>query len=133
MTAVAKLVFGADYEKTRLAEIALALEFALGQGMARGGLARHLAFYEGGLKGLVRDVRGARKAGEVLPARRFERARRKLAKAAPLSSADIAVDAQGLGVAIVRREADGSLSFLAALDTSDRIAQQAIIAAASQK
>jgi hypothetical protein len=40
MTAVVKLVFGADYDKTRLAEYALALDHANETGMNRGELSR---------------------------------------------------------------------------------------------
>ncbi len=57
MTPVVKLVFGADYDKTRLTEYAAALGHAHRLGLARGELARHLAAAPGGLKGVVGEER----------------------------------------------------------------------------
>ena len=61
MTPVVKLVFGANYDKTRLAEYACVLSHARQQGVARGELAAYLDRYPGGLKGLVKDARARRK------------------------------------------------------------------------
>lgn len=64
MTPVVKLVFGATYDKTRVAEYACVLGHARAAAIARGGLAAYLDAYPGGLKALVRDER-ARKRGEA--------------------------------------------------------------------
>ena len=61
MTPVVKLVFGANYDKTRLAEYACVLGHAREEGMGRGQLATYLDRYPGGLKGLVKDARARRK------------------------------------------------------------------------
>ena len=61
MTPVVKLVFGATYDKTRLAEYARVLSHAKEEGIARGALATYLDRYPGGLKGLVKDARKRRK------------------------------------------------------------------------
>ncbi len=61
MTPVVKLVFGATYDKTRLAEYACVLGHARDEGVGRGELAIYLDRYPGGLKGLVRDARARRK------------------------------------------------------------------------
>src|SRR5690606_1291201 len=61
MTPVVKLVFGADYDKTRLTEYAAALSHAHRLGLARGGLGEFLARAEGGLKGVVKAERRLRK------------------------------------------------------------------------
>ena len=70
MTPVVKLVFGATYDKTRLAEYACVLGHAKDEGVGRGELATYLDRYPGGLKGLVKDARARRKpaddAGERL-------------------------------------------------------------------
>ena len=73
MTPVVKLVFGASYDKTRLAEYACVLGHAKDEGVGRGALAGYLARYPGGLKGLVKDARARRK-----PADRSERMDEKL-------------------------------------------------------
>lgn len=61
MTPIVKLVFGAAYDKTRLAEYACVLGHAKEEGVARGELASYLDRYPGGLKGLVKDARARRK------------------------------------------------------------------------
>lgn len=68
MTPLVKLVFGANYDKTRLAEYACVLGHAQGEGLGRGELATYLDRYPGGLKGLVKDERAKRKpAGAAAP------------------------------------------------------------------
>lgn len=61
MTPIVKLVFGAGYDKTRLAEYACVLGHAKDEGVERGGLAAYLDRYPGGLKGLVKDSRARRR------------------------------------------------------------------------
>ena len=62
MTPVVKLVFGADYDKTRLTEYASALSHAHRLGLARGSLADYLSRAPGGLKGVVNEERRAKRA-----------------------------------------------------------------------
>lgn len=57
MTPVVKLVFGAEYDKTRLTEYASALSHAQRIGLGRGALAGYLAAAPGGLKGVVTEER----------------------------------------------------------------------------
>ena len=64
MTPVVKLVFGAAYDKTRLAEYACVLGHAWEEGVGRGELAAYLDRYPGGLKGLVKDARARRKPAQ---------------------------------------------------------------------
>lgn len=61
MTPVVKLVFGADYDKTRLTEYAAALSHAHRLELPRGGLGDYLRDVEGGLKGVVAAERRMRK------------------------------------------------------------------------
>lgn len=133
MTAVIKLVFGADYEKTRIAEYALALDYGLERGMPRGALAVELGAYEGGLKGLVQDMRAARNgetdSAALRPAHRLERAVRKLGRAAPVAAADLPFGELGLAVVVARREADGTISLVAGVGLDDKAAQKIMVTA----
>ncbi len=61
MTPVVKLVFGADYDKTRLTEYAAALSHAERLHLGRGALAGFLRASEGGLKGVVGAERAFRR------------------------------------------------------------------------
>lgn len=63
MTPLVKLVFGVDYDKTRLAEYATVIGHAREQAVSRGDLPRYLERYEGGLKAIVKAER-AKKRGE---------------------------------------------------------------------
>ena len=71
MTPVVKLVFGAEYDKTRLTEYASALGHAKRIGLARGTLAEYLGAAPGGLKGVVAEERRLKKeeSGKVVEAR----------------------------------------------------------------
>lgn len=84
-----KLVFGADYDKTRLTEYATALAHADRLGLGRGELARHLARVSGGLKGVLAEERRLRSAEA-----------RKHRRPAP---------AEALTLCLARRLPDGSL------------------------
>ena len=57
MTPVVKLVFGAEYDKTRLTEFATALSHAQRIGLAQGALFDFLRSAPGGLKGVVTEER----------------------------------------------------------------------------
>lgn len=62
MTPVVKLVFGGDYDKTRLTEYAAALSHAHRLSLPRNGLGEYLRQADGGLKGVVQAERRMRKA-----------------------------------------------------------------------
>ena len=57
MTPIVKLVFGADYDKTRLTEYATALGHAHRIKLQRGTLAAYLSSAPGGLKAVVNEER----------------------------------------------------------------------------
>jgi hypothetical protein len=71
MTPVVKLVFGADYDKTRITEYAAALSHAHRLQLPLGTLNEFLSRHEGGLKGVVNAERRLRKeeAGKVIEVR----------------------------------------------------------------
>ncbi|MGH6729348.1 MAG: PAS domain-containing protein, partial [Sphingomicrobium sp.] len=61
MTPIVKLVFGIDYDKTRLTEFAAALNYAERENVDFGGFQDFLDAADGGLKGLVAAERKARR------------------------------------------------------------------------
>ena len=61
MTAVVKLVFGADYDKTRLTEFAAVLDHARRHGVDAGALPSFLDLHAGGIKAVVAAERAARR------------------------------------------------------------------------
>lgn len=133
MTALAKLVFGATYDKTRIAEFVCAIDYALEQGLAPGALIDHLHGLPGGLKALVGAWRAA-KRGEIAaparPPRALIQARRTLARAAPIATSSLSADEAGLAVVVMRREDDGSYVPVASLDSADMLAGRVLAATA---
>lgn len=112
MTPVVKLVFGADYDKTRLTEYACALTHAHRLGLAQGQLASHLRDFDGGLKGLVKEERRLRKEEAGKPATPADGPRKALAKklrALPAHAlADLAAEGSEFALVMIRRsDADG--------------------------
>ena len=96
MTAVIKLVFGADYDKTRIAEYATALDHGWANGMESGSFGKYLEGYAGGLKQLVADERAARRAEKgQAPKRKSSAAKAKLLQAPVLEAAAVPVDEIG--------------------------------------
>jgi hypothetical protein len=68
LTPVVKLVFGFDYDKTRLTEYAAALAHAHRLGLEQGTLAGFLRAAEGGLKGVLQAERALRREESGKPA-----------------------------------------------------------------
>jgi hypothetical protein len=110
MTPVVKLIFGVDYDKTRLTEFAAALDYAHRNFVSAGGLAEILANHAGGLKGIVQAERRARKVekGEhVAPVVADPRPRLRAARARALE--EFAHGSNEFVVLVARREADGTV------------------------
>jgi len=112
MTPIVKLVFGADYDKTRLTEYATVLGYAHRTGVARGALGKVLAEAEGGLKAIVQAERRARK-GEDAAAEPVKSVRpalaKKLRKIDTFSFDDLAAEGPEFALVIVRRLPTGEL------------------------
>ena len=114
MTPIVKLVFGIDYDKTRLTEFAAALAYAQRQAIALGGFLPFVEAQTGGLKALVAAERQARRP-EPKPDTRGDAAREKLRAAAPLSL-DALPGAEEFSLVLTRRSADGRSEAVAIVD-----------------
>ncbi|NVD44531.1 PAS domain-containing protein [Qipengyuania atrilutea] len=116
MTPVVKLVFGADYDKTRLTEYATVLSHAHRVKVERGALTQFLRNAEGGLKEVVRTERRLRREekGETVEVRTDPRpALAKKLRALPETSlADLPIDGPEFALVMVRRTEEGELVVL---------------------
>ena len=120
LTPLVKLVFGTDYDKTRVTEYASALAHAHRLGLESGVFATYLAQAPGGLKGVVREERRLRReeSGEAAKTRETpgERLACKLRKLIqqPLN----AVPAQGseFTLLVARRLPSGEVVLLGEVD-----------------
>jgi hypothetical protein len=131
MTPVVKLIFGANYDKTRLTEFAAALDYAHRNVVPVGGLADVLAKHDGGLKGIVQAERRARKVmkgGHVETAPVDPRPRLRAARARDL--AEFAHGGEEFVVLVARRDADGSVVLVGAVDDAgltDKVLAKTIV------
>ncbi len=116
MTPVVKLVFGADYDKTRLTEYATVLGHAHRCGIERGGLKDYLATAEGGLKGVVQAERRLRRGEDAKPGESLDQLRealaRKLRELEAMTLEALAGDGPEFSVVLVRRSGDGDVVVL---------------------
>ncbi|PAX07850.1 PAS domain-containing protein [Sphingomonas lenta] len=111
MTPVAKLVFGADYDKTRLTEFATVLGHARDRGVRAGELSECLSGFAGGIKAVVAEARAARAKPRAKPAP-------VLADRAPLARIDLQQTAEPghVVVLVARVSAGGGLDVVGQLD-----------------
>ena len=127
MTPVVKLVFGADYDKTRVTEFAAVLDHARRHAVSPGALPQFLELHRGGIKAVVAAERAARRPAK--PVDVYEQARAEL-RARPIL-AQVAIPGVGDGefvVLIARRDGNG-LSVVAQVEGG--LVEQAIRRAAA--
>ncbi|MBX9796951.1 hypothetical protein [Sphingomonas sp.] len=131
MTPIVKLVFGADYDKTRLTEFATVLAHARRTNVPTGALADFLELAEGGIKGIVQAERALRRPAAPAVSR-ADKARRRLESRAPLASVMLESDAvTGEFVVLVARKTDAGLfDVVAALGADDPLTDKAVTRAA---
>lgn len=105
---IVKLVFGADYDKTRLTEYATALSHGIRLGLPQGAMADHLAQASGGLKGVVAQERRLRRDESASEAESDN----PLDRLTPRPLATLSAKGPEYAVVLVRRMADGSVALL---------------------
>ena len=117
MTPVVKLVFGHDYDKTRLTEYAAVLSHAHRLRLERGGLAGFLAATEGGVKAIVKAERRLRREEQGKPVEDPAAVREALAQALRALEAITLEELDGAGpefaLALIRRDEIGCAEILA--------------------
>ena len=132
MTPIVKLVFGTDYDKTRLTEFATVLAEAHRQGIGHGELVAFLDAAEGGIKGVVKAAREARRPATA-PKTKTARARAALDSRPALASVAIATNAAAgdYVTLLARATAAGTLDIVASIDGAATLTERAIRAAAA--
>ncbi len=115
MTPVVKLVFGSEYDKTRLAEYASALGHAQRIGLGHGTLAGYLAAAPGGLKSVVGAERKARREEAGKPDVRDtprEALAKRLRKLDHMPLDSVAADGSEFALLVARRLPSGEVVLL---------------------
>ncbi len=127
MTPIVKLVFGADYDKTRLTEFAAALNFAHRNVAAIGSVSSMIAGYDGGLKGIVKAERQARKVAsgkKIVAPKNDPRMRLRTARARDLL--EYAGGEEEFIVLVARREANGSVAIIGSVEGDASLTEKAL-------
>ncbi|MEQ1687201.1 MAG: hypothetical protein ABL874_01365 [Sphingopyxis sp.] len=120
MTAIVKLVFGAGYDKTRLAEYAAVLGHAAENAIETDALASYLMAQPDGIKGLVKKIRSAKNA--TRPANDpMDGVAEKLRHAVPLARVELPYveSEQEFSVLVARRMPDGGHAIVAMIGDDD--------------
>ncbi len=129
MTPVVKLVFGTEYDKTRLTEYAAVLSHAHRNSVERGSLADFLKGAEGGLKGVVKQERRLRREEAGKPALSDDGIKaalvRKLRAIDPVDFADIDTDGPEFALVMVRRTPEGELVVLGEVPDDVKLVERA--------
>ena len=117
MTPVVKLVFGAEYDKTRLTEYAAVLSWAKRTGVERGKLAEFLKEADGGLKAIIaaeRDFRREQEGRAPAPKPKGPKKAiaRKLRAIEPREFASIAPAGEEFALVMIRRTDEGEVVML---------------------
>jgi hypothetical protein len=116
LTPVVKLVFGSEYDKTRLAEFTSALSHAQRLGLERGALADYLTRAAGGLKGVVSEERRLKREESGKPAVVRDTPRealaRKLRKLDHMSLAAVSAEGSEFTLLVARRLPSGEVVVL---------------------
>lgn len=118
MTPIVKLIFGGDYDRSRLAEYALALAHAFRLRLPAGSFADFLLRFEGGLKGVLRAERRLRSTSIQAKPSRSVRMEARLRKA---PARTLEPEGQEFALVIARRMSDGSVDLLGEVPADERL------------
>jgi hypothetical protein len=111
MTPVVKLIFGIDYDKTRLTEFAAALSYGRRENVPQAGLTSFLEGFGGGLKAVVAAERRARRPEQKPDA--TEAALEALRHAQPVTYVSLPSGDEEFVLLVARRQPDGLLGVVA--------------------
>jgi hypothetical protein len=128
MTPVVKLVFGTQYDKTRLTEFATALTHAKRIGLPRGALAEYLRTSDGGLKGVVKTERALRRSDTGTIDRKEGPGKalvRRLRALPQHDFAQIAHEGSEFALVLIRREAGRDIAVLGEVPEDAGLVQKA--------
>jgi hypothetical protein len=129
MTAAAKLVFGADYDKTRLTEFAAVMRHARRHDVAEGGLDAFIGAADGGIKGIVKAERALRKAAP--PADLFDQVRAELRARPALAQVRMDAGTEEFVLLLARAGSDGQLDIVARIEDDAALSNRALRKAAA--
>ena len=128
MTPIVKLVFGADYDKTRLTEYATALKYAQRNAIAKGALGDLLRQHDGGLKAIVYAEREANRPSGLLSKARTvgENLLAKLRSAPSRQLQEIDAGDSEFVVLVARKDLAGELTIVGPVRADDKLTSRVL-------
>ncbi len=127
MTPIVKLIFGSNYDKTRVTEIATAMSYAKRINLDMGALSKELSSFDGGLKGMVKAERKAKKIENGEPEAVIAVDPRDALRAAPVRAlTEFAGDGDEFIVLVARRDTDGELALVGQVDADAALTEKAL-------
>lgn len=128
MTPIVKLVFGIQYDKTRLTEYASALRFAEQTGIEKGAFAEFLAGHDGGLKAIVSAERESRRSSsdENKVSTTHDDVLERLRTAPAKQLSDISVGDDEFVVLVARKDTEGQLAIVGSMDANPKLTNQVL-------
>jgi hypothetical protein len=125
MTPIVKLIFGIDYDKTRLTEFAAALSYGRREGIGQGELQPFLEGFGGGLKAIVQAERRTRRP--VAKPDGGDAARDAIRSADVIAYLDLVTEgAEEFVLLVARREPNGNLAVIAPVAHDPALIDKAI-------
>lgn len=125
LTPIVKLVFGAEYDKTRVTEYATVLAHAQRIGLGHGELGAFLSQATGGLKGVVNAERALRRADSGKTRRKPATTAETLRTLPARSLADISAEGAEFALVVVRRMETGELAFIGEISDDETLLERA--------
>lgn len=124
MTPIVKLIFGVNYDKTRLTEFAAALSYGRRSAVPQGGLGEYLERFDGGLKGIVQAERRERRPATKTES--GEEAQIILRNADALAYIDMPTGGGEFVLLVARRDGHGRLAVVAEVPADKGMLDRAI-------
>jgi len=127
MTPIVKLIFGSNYDKTRITEIASAISFAKRSDVPMGKLSDMITSFDGGLKAIVKAERLAKKieSGEIETAPALD-PRESLRNARPRDLSEFSGDGDEFLVMVARRDENGDLYIVGQVNADAGFTEKAL-------
>ncbi|SOB88290.1 hypothetical protein SAMN06297144_3440 [Sphingomonas guangdongensis] len=130
MTPIAKLVFGADYDKTRLTEFAAVLTHAARHEVGAANLVAYLDAFPGGIKGVVGAERALRRPAK--PTTDWDAIAAELRARAPLAHVPVAHEGDSeFVVLLARKDGQGALDVVACVADDKVLTERTVRRAAA--
>ena len=127
MTPIVKLIFGSNYDKTRITEIATAMSHAKRIQVEMGGLSKELSSFDGGLKGMVKAERNAKKIDNGSAQTVTAKDPRDALRSAPARDIEeFSGNGEEFVVLVARRDENGHIAVIGNVDADAGFTEKAL-------